>query len=239
MAFIDVQSLSKVYQQGRSQVTALDNINLQISKGEFVAIMGPSGSGKSTLSHLLGGMDTPTAGSVLVDGRDIYAKPAKLGEWRGRHVGFMFQQAFLLPGLNAIDNVQLPLLRHPMSAAERKRRAHIALELVGLADLAAHKPAEMSGGQEQRCALARAIITDPALLICDEPTGALDRENADMVTQMLQLLSQQQKKTVIIVSHDPKVAIFADRTIRLEKGGRLSSETRLSLAAQRTDRAPY
>ena len=218
-SLVAIRELTKHYTRGKQAVEVLHGIELDIPKGDFVALMGPSGSGKTTLLNLIGGLDTPTAGSVSVDGRRIdRLSRGELAKWRAEHVGFVFQFYNLLPVLSAHKNVELPLLLRRMSAAERSKRAQVALTLVGLADRASHKPSELSGGQEQRVAIARALVTDPTLLVCDEPTGDLDRQTADEILGLLQLLNRQHGKTIIMVTHDPKAAEFANRTVQLDKG---------------------
>ncbi len=204
----------------------LQALDLEIPKGDFLALMGPSGSGKSTLLNLIGGLDRPTAGSIEVAGERIDTmSDAQLGRWRSRHVGFVFQMYNLLPVLTALRNVELPLLLTNLSASERRKRAEAALSLVGLSDRAKHKPRELSGGQEQRVGIARAIVSDPTLLLCDEPTGDLDRKSGDEILDLLQALNERQGKTIIMVTHDPHAAARAKHTLHLEKG-------RLELAAQ-------
>jgi putative ABC transport system ATP-binding protein len=198
---------------------ALDEVCLDIAAGDFLALMGPSGSGKTTLLNLIGGLDQPTAGRLAVAGRRIdELSSGDLAAWRAAHVGFVFQAYNLLPALSAQRNVELPLLLTDLPAAERRRRARIALTLVGLADRAGHRPKELSGGQEQRVAIARAIVSDPTLLVCDEPTGDLDRETADDVLTLLQVLNREHGKTVVMVTHDPKAAERAHATLHLDKG---------------------
>ena len=197
----------------------MHGIDLDIARADFVALMGPSGSGKTTLLNLIGGLDTPTGGSITVDGRRIdRLSGGELARWRAANVGFVFQFYNLLPVLSAQRNVELPLLLTSLGAAERRRRAAIALALVGLADRARHKPKELSGGQEQRVAIARAIVSDPTLLVCDEPTGDLDRATAHEIMLLLQLLNRQHGKTIVMVTHDPKAAEYARRGLRLDKG---------------------
>ena len=218
-SLVEIRQLTKHYTRGKQSVEVLHGIDLEIPRGDFVALMGPSGSGKTTLLNLIGGLDTPTAGSVSVDGRRIdQLKGGELARWRAEHVGFVFQFYNLLPVLNAQKNVELPLLLRKMSRAERSQRAQVALTLVGLVDRASHKPSELSGGQEQRVAIARALVTDPTLLVCDEPTGDLDRKTADEILGLLQVLNRDHGKTIIMVTHDPKAAEFANRTVHLDKG---------------------
>ena len=216
---VEIRAVTKNYTRGKQTVEVLHGIDLAIPRGDFVALMGPSGSGKTTLLNLIGGLDTPSHGSVAIDGQRIdQYKGGQLAQWRAEHVGFVFQFYNLLPVLSAQGNVELPLLLTKMSAAERAKRANIALQLVGLADRAHHKPKELSGGQEQRVAIARAIVTDPTLLVCDEPTGDLDRKTADEVLTLLQTLNREHGKTIIMVTHDTKAAEYANRTVHLDKG---------------------
>ena len=197
----------------------LHGIDLDIARADFVALMGPSGSGKTTLLNLIGGLDTPTGGTITIDGRRIdQLSGGELARWRAANVGFVFQFYNLLPVLSAQRNVELPLLLTSLGAAERRRRAAIALALVGLADRARHKPKELSGGQEQRVAIARAIVSDPTLLVCDEPTGDLDRATAHEIMVLLQMLNRQHGKTIVMVTHDPKAAEYAQRSLHLDKG---------------------
>ena len=218
-SLVNIRQLTKHYTRGKQSVEVLHGIDLDIPRGDFVALMGPSGSGKTTLLNLIGGLDTPTQGSVSVDGKRIdQFSGGELARWRAEHVGFVFQFYNLLPVLSAQKNVELPLLLSKMGSAERARRAQGALTLVGLADRAGHKPSELSGGQEQRVAIARALVTDPTLLVCDEPTGDLDRKTADEILGLLQVLNREHGKTIIMVTHDPKAAEFASRTVHLDKG---------------------
>jgi putative ABC transport system ATP-binding protein len=194
-------------------------VDLDIPRGDFVALMGPSGSGKTTLLYLIGGLDTPTTGSITVDGQRIdQLSSGELSRWRAANVGFVFQFYNLLPVLSAQRNVELPLLLTRLGAAERRRRAMIALTLVGLRDRARHRPKELSGGQEQRVAIARAIVSDPTLLVCDEPTGDLDRATAHEILTLLQMLNREHGKTIVMVTHDPKAAEYARRRLQLDKG---------------------
>jgi putative ABC transport system ATP-binding protein len=218
-ALVEIRNLSKVYERGKQKVEVLHHIDLDIAKGDFFALMGPSGSGKTTLLNLIGGLDSPTEGSMTVGGERIdKLSEGALAKWRSSHVGFVFQFYNLLPMLSAQKNVELPLLLTKLAAAERKKRAGIALQLVGLADRASHKPTELSGGQQQRVAIARAIVSDPDLLVCDEPTGDLDRQSAEDVLNLLQMLNRDHGKTVIMVTHDPKAAEHARHTLHLDKG---------------------
>lgn len=216
---VRIRDLTKNFQRGNEKVEVLHRLDLEIPQGDFLALMGPSGSGKSTLLNLIGGLDRPTSGSIEVAGQEIgNLNEAALGRWRADNVGFVFQMYNLLPVLTAQRNVELPLLLTKLSASERKQRATAALQLVGLSDRANHKPRELSGGQEQRVGIARAIVTDPALLLCDEPTGDLDRKSGDEILDLLQALNQQQGKTIIMVTHDPRAAERAKRVLHLEKG---------------------
>ena len=216
---IEIRNLSKVYERGAQKVEALHHVNLDIARGDFLALMGPSGSGKTTLLNLIGGLDSPTDGSITFDGGRIdRLGESALAKWRASNVGFVFQFYNLLPMLSAQKNVQLPLLLTKLSAAHRKRNAGIALKLVGLSERAAHKPGELSGGQQQRVAIARAIVSDPTLLVCDEPTGDLDRQSAVEVLTLLQQLNRDHGKTIIMVTHDPKAAEYARHTLQLDKG---------------------
>ena len=218
-ALIEIRGLTKVYERGAQRIEVLHGIDLDIPEGDFVALMGPSGSGKTTLLNLIGGLDTLTDGSLKIDGERIDAlSGAALAAWRANTVGFIFQSYNLMPVLNAQRNVALPLLLADMSARERATRAQVALELVGLSDRASHKPNELSGGQQQRVAIARALVSDPRILICDEPTGDLDRKTADEILRMLQSLNRDHGKTIVMVTHDPKAAEYASRTVHLDKG---------------------
>ena len=216
---VQINNVSKVYERGKQKVEVLHHINLDIAQGDFLALMGPSGSGKTTLLNLIGGLDSPTDGSLQVgDQRIDKLNQGALARWRAANVGFVFQFYNLLPMLTAQRNVELPLLLTKLSAAQRKKNAAIALQLVGLADRASHKPTELSGGQQQRVAIARAIVSDPTLLVCDEPTGDLDRQSAEDVLGLLQTLNRQHGKTIVMVTHDPKAAEYASHTLHLDKG---------------------
>jgi putative ABC transport system ATP-binding protein len=216
---IELREVTKSYRRGNETIEVLHGVDLDIPRGDFVALMGPSGSGKTTLLNLIGGLDTPTAGSVVVDGRRIdRLSSGELARWRAAHVGFVFQFYNLLPVLSAQKNVELPLLLTSLSARERRRHAAIALALVGLDDRARHKPRELSGGQEQRVAIARAIVSDPTVLVCDEPTGDLDRTTAAEILTLLQTLNREHGKTIVMVTHDPKAAEYAGRRLHLDKG---------------------
>ena len=216
---VKVRDLHKVYYRGSEQIDVLQGVTLEIPQGDFLALMGPSGSGKTTLLNLLGGLDTPTKGSIEVAGDSIEKMSGgRLAWWRARHVGFVFQMYNLLPVLTAARNVELPLLLTKLSAAERKKRVQTALSVVGLGERANHYPRQLSGGQEQRVGIARAIVTDPILLLCDEPTGDLDRKSGDEVLNLLQTLNRDYNKTIVMVTHDPRAADCARRTLHLEKG---------------------
>ena len=218
-ALVEIRKLSKVYQRGKERIEVLHKIDLDIEKGDFLALMGPSGSGKTTLLNLIGGLDTPTEGTLTVAGQRIdNLGEGALAKWRASNVGFVFQFYNLLPMLSARKNVELPLLLTRLGSAQRKRNANIALELVGLSDRAAHKPSELSGGQQQRVSIARAIVSDPTLLVCDEPTGDLDRQSAEDILTLLQQLNREHGKTIIMVTHDPKAAEHATHTLHLDKG---------------------
>ncbi|MFC7301914.1 ABC transporter ATP-binding protein [Cognatiluteimonas weifangensis] len=219
MALVGIRNLHKTYQRGPEKVDVLHGIDLDIEQGDFVALMGPSGSGKTTLLNLIGGLDTPTAGEIEVGGTRIdRLGSGQLAHWRSNNVGFVFQFYNLMPTLSAQKNVELPLLLTNLSAAQRRRNAEIALQLVGLADRGRHRPAELSGGQQQRVAIARAIVSDPTLLICDEPTGDLDRHSAEEILGLLQELNRTHGKTVVMVTHDPKAAEYATHILHLDKG---------------------
>ncbi len=216
---LKVEAVGKDYRRGAETVRVLDNLDLELPRGDFLALMGPSGSGKTTLLNLVGGLDRPTRGALYVGGQRIDGlSDRELARWRATHVGFIFQMYNLLPVLTAERNVELPLLLTGLGRAERRRRALAALDLVGLSDRAHHKPRELSGGQEQRVGIARAIVTDPDLLLCDEPTGDLDRAAGDEVLDLLQALNERQGKTVIMVTHDTHAAARATRTLYLNKG---------------------
>jgi putative ABC transport system ATP-binding protein len=218
-AMVQVRNVVKSYVRGKQKVEVLHGLTLDIPKGDFVALMGPSGSGKTTLLNLIGGLDQPTSGEVLVGGNRIDKLSAgQLAKWRAANVGFVFQFYNLMPVLTAEGNVELPLLLTRLNSAQRKKNANVALNVVGLADRAKHKPRELSGGQEQRVAIARAIVSDPQLLVCDEPTGDLDRKTADEILKLLQTLNREHGKTIVMVTHDPLAAQYANRTLHLDKG---------------------
>lgn len=221
---IEVSNISKTYRRGKMEIPVLQDLNIGIEKGDFIALMGPSGSGKTTLLNLIGGLDAPTSGSITIDGLRIdQLSQGELARWRSKNVGFVFQFYNLLPVLTALKNVELPLLLTGLSGSERKKRALAALTVVGLEDRAGHRPNELSGGQEQRVAIARAVVSDPALLVCDEPTGDLDRTTADEILDLLQVLNREYGKTILMVTHDPKAADHARHCVFLDKG-QLSSE---------------
>ena len=216
---VEIRNVSKVYERGKQKVEVLHHIDLDIAQGDFLALMGPSGSGKTTLLNLIGGLDSPTDGSLSVGGTRIdNLGQGALAKWRALNVGFVFQFYNLLPMLSAQKNVELPLLLTKLSSAQRKKNTGVALELVGLSDRATHKPTELSGGQQQRVAIARAIVSDPTLLVCDEPTGDLDRHSAEEVLGLLQTLNREHGKTIVMVTHDPKAAEYARHTLHLDKG---------------------
>lgn len=218
-SLIVVRELAKTYRRGSEDVHVLEGLNLDVDKGDFVAFMGPSGSGKTTLLNLLGGLDVPSRGSITVAGDEItHLSGPRLTTWRARHVGFIFQMYNLIPVLSAFRNVELPLLLTPLNKAERKKHVETALSVVGLPDRAAHKPRELSGGQQQRVAIARAIVADPTFLLCDEPTGDLDRKSADDILALLERLVSEMGKTILMVTHDPRAAERAHATLHLDKG---------------------
>ena len=218
-SLVSVRNLHKVFQRGGQRIDVLQGVNLDIPQGDFLALMGPSGSGKTTLLNLIGGLDTPSEGSIDVAGDRIdKMSGAKLSAWRARHIGFVFQLYNLLPVFTAFQNVELPLLLTNLSKAERKKRVETALRVVGLEDRMDHYPRQLSGGQEQRVGIARAIVTDPTLLLCDEPTGDLDRRSGDEILDLLQALNRDHGKTIVMVTHDPHAAVRAKRTLHLEKG---------------------
>jgi putative ABC transport system ATP-binding protein len=218
-SLVTVRDLHKVFQRGGQRIDVLQGVNLDIPEGDFLALMGPSGSGKTTLLNLIGGLDTPTEGSITVASDRIdKLSGAKLSAWRARHIGFVFQLYNLLPVLTAARNVELPLLLTKLSKADRRKRVQVALSVVGLSERMHHYPRQLSGGQEQRVGIARAIVTDPTLLLCDEPTGDLDRKSGDEILDLLQALNRDQGKTIVMVTHDPHAAARAKRTLYLDKG---------------------
>lgn len=230
-AFIRCRGLTRTYRKGRIEVTPLENLDLDVPAGEFLALMGPSGSGKTTLLNLISGIDRPSSGTLHIGGDDLAAMSrGQLTKWRSTSCGYIFQLYHLVPILSAFENVELPLLlKKGLTRGERRRRVAAALDLVGLSDRAGHQPAELSGGQEQRVAIARALVADPPLLVADEPTGDLDRENADQILGLLQSLSTDHGKTIVMVTHDAKAADAASRVLHLEKG-RLVENTPLTMA---------
>ena len=218
-SLVSVNAVNKIYQRGGEKLVVLDDLNLEVPKGDFLALMGPSGSGKTTLLNLIGGLDTPTSGSVEVDNARLDTLNSRaLSRWRASHVGFIFQFYNLLPVLTAFRNVELPLLLTKLSSSQRKEHVETALNIVSLVDRASHKPNELSGGQQQRVAIARALVSDPDMLICDEPTGDLDRETSTEILSLLQVLNRDHGKTILMVTHDPAAAEFAKRILHLDKG---------------------
>lgn len=224
---ISIRSISKSFTKGKTTITPLDELSLDVAKGEFISLMGPSGSGKTTLLNLIAGIDTPTTGEIIINDKNI-AKLSRgaLTKWRSAHVGYIFQLYHLVPILSAYENIELPLLLFKMSKKERRQKILTALELVGLADRADHRPSELSGGQEQRVAIARAIVHDPEMLVADEPTGDLDRDTADSILNLLKQLAEEHGKTIVMVTHDPKAAAFAHRSLLLEKGKFINTPTK-------------
>jgi len=223
-SIVSIRNVIKRYTRGKQKVEVLHGIDLEVETGEFLALMGPSGSGKTTLLNLIGGLDKPDQGEVTVAGQRIdRLSSGQLAKWRARHIGFIFQFYNLLPVLSAERNVEVPLLLTDLSRGQRKKNVAAALEVVGLSDRAKHKPAELSGGQQQRVAIARAIVADPTLLVCDEPTGDLDRETAEEILDLLQILNRQHGKTIIMVTHDSRAADHASRRLYVDKG-RITAE---------------
>jgi putative ABC transport system ATP-binding protein len=221
---VSVDGVEKIFRRGSEEIHVLRELNLQVPAGEFLALMGPSGSGKSTLLNLIGGLDRPTRGSVSVGGERLDGlTERRLAAWRARHIGFVFQLYNLMPTLNAERNVELPLLLTDLSKAERRKHVSAALEVVGLSHRAKHYPRTLSGGEQQRVGIARGIVTDPTLLLCDEPTGDLDRKAGDGILDLLQALNREQGKTIIMVTHDPHASARSARTVHLDKG-QLSAE---------------
>ena len=218
-SIVSMKGVAKAYVRGKQRVEVLRGIELTVEQGEFLALMGPSGSGKTTLLNMIGGLDRPDRGTITVAGERLEAlSQGQLTKWRARHVGFIFQFYNLLPVLTAERNVEVPLLLTQLSAKERQRNVAAALTLVGLADRGKHKPAELSGGQQQRVAIARALVSDPSILVCDEPTGDLDRETSDAILGLLQLLNHAHGKTIVMVTHDPRAASRASRRLYVDKG---------------------
>jgi len=231
-ALISINNVSKGYRRGKESVTIFDGLTMEIAKGDFVALMGPSGSGKTTLLNLIGGTDRADKGEIIIDGKRIdKMNEGQLAAWRASTVGFIFQFYNLMPVLNAAQNVELPLILTKLSAKKRKENVATALKIVELAERAKHKPRELSGGQQQRVAIARAIVSDPTLLLCDEPTGDLDRATADEVLRTLQLLNRELGKTIVMVTHDAAAAKFANRTLHLDKGKFVAEEIMTGAAA--------
>lgn len=216
---IEVKRVNKTYKKGGETLIVLDELNLEVPKGDYLALMGPSGSGKSTLLNLISGLDSPTSGSIIINGKHLEKmKSSALSDWRASNVGFIFQFYNLLPVLNAKKNIELPLLLTNLSSAQRKEHVSTALNVVGLADRGSHKPNELSGGQQQRVAIARALVSDPDILVCDEPTGDLDRQTASEILDLIEILNREHGKTIIMVTHDPVAAESAKRTLHLDKG---------------------
>ncbi|MFO0826968.1 MAG: ABC transporter ATP-binding protein [Phycisphaerales bacterium] len=225
MSFIECRGITRTYVRGDARITPLESLDLDIEAGDFLALMGPSGSGKTTLLNLLGGIDQPTGGTLVIADVPVSTlSRGALADWRARTVGYIFQLYHLVPVLTAYENVELPLLLHSLSRAERHRRVAAALEVVGLADRHDHYPRQLSGGQEQRVAIARAIVADPPLLLADEPTGDLDRSSAAAVMTLLTQLNRELRKTIVMVTHDPRTAAAARRTLHLEKGRLVEAE---------------
>ena len=219
MALIECRKLTKEYQKGDNVILPLDKLDLDVEEGRFLALMGPSGSGKTTLLNLIAGIDSPTSGTLTIGGQDIGSfSRSKLASWRSEYIGYIFQLYNLVPVLTAYENIELPLLLQPLSSKERHERVSVALDLVSLADRHDHYPRQLSGGQEQRVAIARAIVADPKILVADEPTGDLDKPAALAIMELMQRLNQELKKTLIIVTHDPRTAEYADLTLHLDKG---------------------
>ena len=218
-SLIAVNSVNKTYKRGEETLVVLDNLSLEVQQGDFLALMGPSGSGKSTLLNLIGGLDTPTSGEIVINEQHLETMNASsLSDWRANNVGFIFQFYNLLPVLTANKNVEIPLLLTNLSGSQRKEHVSTALNVVGLSDRGSHKPNELSGGQQQRVAIARALVSDPDILVCDEPTGDLDRNTATEILDLLQILNRDHGKTILMVTHDPVAAEFAKRTLHLDKG---------------------
>ena len=218
-SLIAVNSVNKTYKRGEETLVVLDNLSLEVQQGDFLALMGPSGSGKSTLLNLIGGLDTPTSGEIVINEQHLETMNASsLSDWRANNVGFIFQFYNLLPVLTANKNVEIPLLLTNLSGSQRKEHVSTALNVVGLSDRGSHKPNELSGGQQQRVAIARALVSDPDILVCDEPTGDLDRNTATEILDLLQILNREHGKTILMVTHDPVAAESAKRTLHLDKG---------------------
>jgi putative ABC transport system ATP-binding protein len=226
MALIECRKLTRSYTKGSTTITPLDGLDLDVEEGEFIALMGPSGSGKTTLLNLLAGIDRPTSGSLTIDGVDIgRLSGTRLAHWRSEHIGYIFQLYNLIPVLTAYENVELPLLLHPLSPGERHRKVSAALDLVGIADRHDHFPNQLSGGQEQRVAIARAIVTDPRIIVADEPTGDLDRTSAAEILELLRQINEELGRTIIMVTHDPKTTEYTEKTLHLDKGKLLEARS--------------
>jgi putative ABC transport system ATP-binding protein len=227
MAFIECRKLTRTYKKGNNTITPLQDLDLTIDEGSFVALMGPSGSGKTTLLNIIAGIDSPTSGSLIIDGVDLAGLAhSKLAGWRAKNIGYIFQLYNLIPVLTAYENVELPLLLHNLSSKERHQKVCYALELAGIADRHDHFPNQLSGGQEQRVAIARAIVTDPRIIVADEPTGDLDRVSAAEILSLLQQINLELGRTLIMVTHDPKTTEYAQRTLHLDKGKFLELEVK-------------
>ncbi len=227
MSFIECRGLTREYRKGENIIRPLDGLDLDVEQGEFLALMGPSGSGKTTLLNLIAGIDSPTRGSLRIDGIDVaQLSRNKLAAWRSTNVGYVFQLYNLVPVLTAFENIELPLLLHKLPRRQRHQQVIDAMELVGIADRADHFPRQLSGGQEQRVAIARAIVTDPNIIVADEPTGDLDKPSAKAVMELLQRLNEELGKTIIMVTHDPRTTEYAGRTLHLEKGRLIEEQTR-------------
>ncbi len=219
MTMIQCQNLTKIYTKGMGEIRPLDGLDLEVHSGQFLALMGPSGSGKTTLLNLIAGIDLPTSGSLIIDGQDVSTLSRhQLAEWRSQYIGYIFQLYNLVPVLTAYENVELPLLLHPMTRRQRQERVAASLELVGIADRHDHYPRQLSGGQEQRVAIARAIVTDPKIIVADEPTGDLDKPSAHNVMELLQKINRELGTTMIMVTHDPGTSRYAQKTLHLDKG---------------------
>ena len=232
MALIECRNLTKEYRKGDNVIRPLVELDLSVEEGELVALMGPSGSGKTTLLNLIAGIDQPTSGTLMIGGQDVgRLSRSRLAGWRSEYIGYVFQLYNLVPVLTAYENVELPLLLHPLGRRERHERVATALELVNLADRHDHYPRQLSGGQEQRVAIARAIVTDPRIIVADEPTGDLDKTSATAIMQLLTRLNRELNKTMIIVTHDPHTANYADRTVHLDKGRLMAAQTTAAVAA--------
>jgi putative ABC transport system ATP-binding protein len=234
MSLVEVRNVTREYRKGEQIITPLREVNLAVARGDFVSLMGASGSGKTTLLNLIAGIDRPTTGQILVDGTDItQLSRTRLAHWRAVHVGYVFQLYNLIPVLTAWENVEMPLLLLPLARAERRRRVAVALEAVGLTDRADHYPRQLSGGEEQRVGIARAIVAGPVIVVADEPTGDLDADTSDQILHLLQRLNAELGTTLLMVTHDPKAAGIARRRLRLEKGALLEPESAAVLATRR------